>query len=311
MIREEAVTTDFGGVRLVGALALPEGGGAHPVALFLHGTGPLDRDENMPGQRLDVFNTLAVTLAEAGIASLRWDKRGCGASGGDYLSHGLDDLAADAAAWLAVCAARSDLGRAILIGHSEGTLIAPMVARDRRDVAAMVLICPFVTETAMFLRAQARAMAEALGRMRGVKGWLVRSVARAAGGPERAQERNIARLMASTAPVMRFGLRRVPARSLRDLLRADAAAVHAGHRVPTLALAAGADIQCDPGDAARIAAVNPAVEARTLPGISHLLRRVEGPAGFETYPDQLRRGVDPAVGEAVVAWLRSSGAMGA
>lgn len=302
-MREEDVATDSGGVRLAGTLTRPEGTGPYPVALFLHGTGPLDRNENSPGQRLDIFRDLARALAGAGYASLRWDKRGCGASGGDYLRHGLDDLVVDAAAWLEYCAAQDGLAPPVLIGHSEGTLIAPLVARTRRDVAAMVLICPFAGKTIPLLRAQAREMAEALGRMRGLKGWILRAAAWATGGPERRQEREIVRLMSSTAPVLRIGLRRVPARSLRDLMQADPMAVHAAHRIPTLALAAGADIQCDPGDAARIAGVNPAVTAQVLPGVSHLLRRVEGRGGFETYPAQIGREIAPEVAGAVISWL--------
>jgi uncharacterized protein len=167
----------------------------------------------------------------------------------------------------------------------------------------MVLVCPFVGDTATALRAQAREMAGALGRMGGLRGWLLRALARATGGPERAQARQIARLMESRAPVMRMGLKRVPARSLRDLLLADAMAVHVAHRVPTLALSAGADIQCDPSDAARIAAANPAVTAEVLPGVSHLLRRVEGRGGFETYPDQVSRPIAPEVARAILEFL--------
>lgn len=307
----DSVTTDSAGVRLSGTLLRPGGAAPRAVALFLHGTGPLDRDENMPGQRLDIFADLARALADRGYASLRWDKRGCGASGGDYMSHGLADLVTDASAWVDFCTARGDLGPVVLIGHSEGTLLAPMVAVARGDIAAMVLLCPFVGDTAMLLRAQAREMAQALDRMRGPRGWLLRALAWATGGPERAQAREIARLTASSDPVIRIGFRRVPARSLRDLLSADAMGVHRAHRVPTLALSAGADIQCDPGDAARIAAENPAVTAELLPGVSHLLRRVEGRGGFETYPDQVKRPIDPEVARAILAFLdaRFAGAL--
>ncbi len=306
-MRIETLSVLNGSVRLAGTLTLPEGAGPHPVALFLHGSGPLDRDENMRGQRLDIFNRLAEALAVAGIASLRWDKRGCGASGGDYLSHGVTDLVGDGAAWLGLVRSRPELGGVALIGHSEGTLIAPLLAQARPEgeVAAMVLICPFVGDVTEMLRAQAREMAAGLERMRGLQGRLMRLMSRLLGGPERAQARLIARLLASDAPVLRAGLRRIPARSLRDLLRADTAAIHAGHAVPTLALAAEHDIQCEPADAARIAALNPAVKARVLPGISHLLRRVEelGGGGFETYGAQVGQPMDPAVAEAVVGWL--------
>ncbi len=78
----------------------------------------------------------------------------------------------------------------------------------------------------------------------------------------------------------------------------------------TLALPDGADIQCDPEDAARIAGLNPSVDAMILPGIIHLLWRVDGPSGFDTYPAQIAQPVDPAVTDAMVRWLQRPGIAG-
>ena len=63
---------------------------------MVHGSGPLDRNENVKkGSHLNLFNTLAHHLAGIGIASLRYDKRGCGESTGDYYAAGHSDLLAD------------------------------------------------------------------------------------------------------------------------------------------------------------------------------------------------------------------------
>ena len=72
--------------RLTGTLALPTTAGPHPGALLLSGSGPLDRDSNTARMRLDVSKAVAAGLLSHGIASLRYDKRGVGQSGGDYLS---------------------------------------------------------------------------------------------------------------------------------------------------------------------------------------------------------------------------------
>ena len=90
-----------GSVTLAGTLAEPDGRGPHPLVVMIHGSGPLDRDENMPGQALNIFNALAAALAEAGYGAFRYDKRGCGASTGDYLTHGFADLIGDAVAVVA------------------------------------------------------------------------------------------------------------------------------------------------------------------------------------------------------------------
>lgn len=102
-MHETDVAIQSGGARLAGTFCVPAGRVFFPAVLMIHGSGPLDRDENMYGQRLDIFNqrldifnTVARGLAEAGIASLRYDKRGCGASAGDFFQTGHADLVADA-----------------------------------------------------------------------------------------------------------------------------------------------------------------------------------------------------------------------
>ena len=95
-----------GDVRLEGTLSLSDDPGPHPAALVLSGSGPLDRDSNMAGQRLDVAKALATGLAARGVASLRFDKRGVGKSGGEYLTASLSDETADASCALDALRAR-------------------------------------------------------------------------------------------------------------------------------------------------------------------------------------------------------------
>lgn len=59
-----------------------------PAALLISGSGPLDRNSNMPGQALSIASAVASHLAHHGIASLRYDKRGVAASAGEYLRTG-------------------------------------------------------------------------------------------------------------------------------------------------------------------------------------------------------------------------------
>ncbi len=96
MATERLVVTTDDDVELVGELTSPESAGSHPAALILSGSGPLDRDSNMPEQKLDIANALASALAARGVASLRYDKRGVGESGGDYLVTGFDQETSDA-----------------------------------------------------------------------------------------------------------------------------------------------------------------------------------------------------------------------
>ena len=118
------------GTRLTGTLLVPSAPVLPAGILLLSGSGPLDRDSNLPQQRLDVAAALGASLASHGIASLRFDKRGVGESGGQYLTTGFHRETADAAA--ALSALRNspsiDPTRVAIIGHSVGATIAIRLA---------------------------------------------------------------------------------------------------------------------------------------------------------------------------------------
>jgi uncharacterized protein len=298
------LTFQNGPVTLAGTLTRPDRPGPHPLVVMIHGSGPLDRDGNMPGQRLDIFNALAVSLAEGGYAAFRYDKRGCGASTGDYLTHGFADLIADAGAVVAGLRAMPGFGPVYLLGHSEGTILAPQVAAQEGGIAGLILICPFITDGRAMLMAQAGHMARMFAEMRGPKGWVIRSVVWARGGVLRQQARTIDRLLGSTDAAMMAGRKDADVRSLRDFLLSDNRAVHSANRLPTLLIAAEKDIQCDPADAGAIAALNPGAAVVTLPDMTHVLRRKTGAHYFADYPQLIAGPVDPQVGSEIVSWLR-------
>jgi len=79
---------------LAGTLTVPslEGGRKPPAVLMIAGSGPVDRNENAPGFKSDIFKQIAHRLAQEGIASLRYDKRGVGRSEGDFRKACMTDL---------------------------------------------------------------------------------------------------------------------------------------------------------------------------------------------------------------------------
>jgi alpha-beta hydrolase superfamily lysophospholipase len=116
-----------------------------PAAVFITGSGPQDRDSDsygLGGLKLSIFKVMAIELGQAGIASLRCDDRGTGGSTGNLVQATLQAFVADAAA--AVAALRRepaiDPARIALIGHSEGGVVAPLVALADRKVRALVLM---------------------------------------------------------------------------------------------------------------------------------------------------------------------------
>ncbi len=139
------VPTDRG-YTLAGTLTLPKGASrAHPVPAIvtITGSGPQDRDEmstQLPSYR--PFRQLADSLGRRGIAVLRMDDRGVGASGGKFKGTTDEGFRDDVRSGLALLRTRSEIDttRLGLVGHSEGALIAPMVALQEPAIRAVVLL---------------------------------------------------------------------------------------------------------------------------------------------------------------------------
>lgn len=271
---------------------------------MLHGSGPLDRDANMPGQNINIFNTLATALDQAGISSYRYDKRGSGESGGDYDTAGFSDLIKDACAAVEMLASRPEIDGIVLLGHSEGTMIAPVVAHLRPAVVGMVLLCPSIQPVEETLMRQAAYLAEAVEKMPGVRGVVARLFARMRGGIPKRQRRLIDRIKGSDSDTFQFIGQRVPAKALRELLAHDLKSWIAKVRVPVLAISGAKDIQCLPGDADQIKrmAQGP-VESHCLSDLTHLLRADHAPASFDRYKDLMEEDLDPRVIQLCVGWI--------
>lgn len=156
---EEHINLDTPTGRIAGTLQLPAALEGKPrVALIIAGSGPTDRDGNnplIPG-RNDSLRMLAVALAEEGIASLRYDKRGVAASlaaGPPESELRFETGVDDAAAWLGKLKADARFGPVAVIGHSEGSLIG-MLAAQQAGAAAFVSIAGAADGAPAILRKQ-------------------------------------------------------------------------------------------------------------------------------------------------------------
>ena len=127
-------------INLSGTLTLPKEKGKSPAVILIAGSGPNDRDETIFGHK--PFWVLADYLSRHGIAVLRYDKRGVGKSGGEYFTATTQDFADDAKAALNYLKTRKDIDtlKIGLIGHSEGGIIAPMIASQKKDIRFVVLM---------------------------------------------------------------------------------------------------------------------------------------------------------------------------
>ncbi len=129
----EEVEFQSGDITLAGTLTLPEGEGPFPAVVLITGSGASTRDEEVFGFK--VFGVLADHLTRQGIAVLRYDDRGVGGSGGGSMDETSETFAGDVAAAAAYLKGRPEIAadKIGLLGHSEGGIIAPIVATGGVD----------------------------------------------------------------------------------------------------------------------------------------------------------------------------------
>jgi pimeloyl-ACP methyl ester carboxylesterase len=152
-----------GGVRLAGTLTIPAGQGPFPAVILITGSGAQDRDETILGHK--PFLVLADYLSRRGVAVLRVDDRGVGGSTGHTKSSTSDDFAGDVLAGVEFLKGRSEINarKLGLIGHSEGGIIAPIVATRSKDVAFVVLMAGTGLPGAQILEVQLQLILKASG----------------------------------------------------------------------------------------------------------------------------------------------------
>lgn len=272
-------------IALAGTLSLPAGDGPFPAVVFVTGSGPQDRDETVAGHK--PFLVISDALVRRGIATLRLDDRGVGKSGGTAERATTLDFVEDVRSELGWLAARPEIDRRAIgvLGHSEGALIAPIIAsKDERVRFIVMLAGPAMTgeqilyaQQALIARArgvseaqirQDRAAAEQLyQRLRAAKTDAAVEAAVdtfIAADPQHRAEREVGR-----------ALLRSP--WLRTFLILDPVPYLEKVRVPVLALSGERDLQVPKDNLPIIERAlqrgrNRDVMVRLIPGVNHLFQ---------------------------------------
>lgn len=127
-------------VKLAGTLTVPRSAKPAPAVILITGSGAQDRNETVFGHR--PFLVLADYLTRRGIAVLRVDDRGIGGSSAGAPTATTENFAGDVLAGVEFLKTRKEINpkQIGLIGHSEGGMIAPIVAARSKDVAFIVLM---------------------------------------------------------------------------------------------------------------------------------------------------------------------------
>ncbi len=294
------LTFTAGSTTLAGTLCVADLVQPGPMVLLVSGSGPIDRDSNMKKLAIGVMGRLADQLTEAGIASFRYDKRGVGASGGDFFAAGFRDNVSDATAAIDMLRARPgvDPSRVFVVGHSEGALIATELAASDPELGGVVLLAGTATVGEEVLRWQAQQVAATLPKP--VK-WLLRVLHKDIAS---IQTKRLAQIKATTGDAVRIQLVKINAKWFREFLAHDPSASLEAVRVPVLAVTGSKDLQVDPDDVEQICALVPSECAgHVVDGITHLLRDEPGPPSVKTYKKQAKRPLDPQVLDLVIHWI--------
>jgi dipeptidyl aminopeptidase/acylaminoacyl peptidase len=295
----EEATFESEGITLAGTLTTPKGEGPWPAVVLITGSGAQDRDENSPGPgglKLGIFRTVADSLTRRGIAVLRCDDRGVGGSGGSLAEAGLSGLVADVEAAVGYLRTSPgiDASRVGLIGHSEGGIIAPIVASGDREIAAIVLMAGTAAPIDSVILEQAIELTLAAGGD--------------SADVERARESTLGLMDA-----IREGrepedtdLSPGTRRWLREHIEHDPIATIKQVSAPVLIVNGGHDIQVFPEHARRLGAAleqagHPDYEVRVFPDLNHLFAVSRG-GGLAEYVDPDAE-VDPEFLSYMADWL--------
>lgn len=259
-VLQRPIELDTGHGVLYGSLLLPQQDTPPPVVLIIAGSGPTDRDGNNPaGGRIDNLKRLALLLAGEHIASVRFDKRGVAASQPatpDERNLSVEAYVADTVAWAHKLKADPRFGPLILLGHSEGALIATLAA-EQAGASAVISLSGSGRPVAEVIREQ---LAQRL------------APAQLAQGTALLDSLQAGQTSLNVPVPLRQVFRPTVQPYLISLLRQDPAAAFAQLKVPALIIQGRNDVQVDVADAELLKAAKPDAQLVLIDGMNHTLR---------------------------------------
>lgn len=262
--------------KLVGTLMMPTGSGPFPVALIIGGSGPVDRDGNSrAGFHSDLYKLIAEGLVKRGIATLRYDKRGVGASTTTQSEDAIrfDDYIDDALTFAKRLESDKRFSRVAIIGHSEGSLIGLVASRRDPHVSAYVSLEGPGRSVAAIIEEQVRAQ--------GAPPYIIDEV----------EDYDKSLLAGTIVPSPDPQLAAIFRPSVQPYLiseyRHDPAVEIAKLKIPALIIQGTTDLQVDVQDAKLLAQANPRARLTIIDGMNHILRDApsDRQANYATYSE--------------------------
>ena len=310
-------------VVLAGTMTSPKGTGPFATVILITGSGPQDRDETIFEHK--PFLVLADYLTKKGFAVIRFDDRGIGKSKGSFAGSTTADFADDVQAivgW-AKKQAKVDPKKIVLAGHSEGGLIAPLVASRSKDIAGIILLAGPGVPGSQIVMNQTRKIAAAAGLPEGVlqmQDNMLRTMLAEldSGRPitdDFKKTLNAAFDGLSEEERAKLGMDDVADKTvaafestwMKYFLLLDPRPALRKTTCPILSVIGENDLQVDPDlnlpeiEAAVKAGKNPDFVQKKLPGLNHLFQKSE--TGSPSEYIKIEETIDPSLLEVVADWL--------
>ena len=291
---ESAYTFRSGGLELGGTLTTPRGvTKSVPVVVIIAGAGPTDRNGNsLMGIRPNSYAQLAWRLAERGIASLRYDKRGLPGTKGtfDITTMTMADFAADARVAAESLSRDRRFSRVVFVGHSEGASLALMAARDGAPVTDVVHVSGLGRGTGEVLREQLSRQFDSATLVR----------------YDTAMKRYLADEPAAVPSGLEMLFVPVNRTYMRSMMTFDPSAAIRAVRQPVLIVQGATDLQASLADAERLHAARPDAKLVVIPEVNHVLKHDTNTTiaaqMATTYKDPTLP-IAPAVVAAIADWI--------
>lgn len=277
---------------IYGTLELPDGNKPAPVVLIIAGSGPTDRNCNQAGVQTNAFKMLADSLKKAGIASVRYDKRGVGESAPAMKNEAemkFDDLVNDAAGFVKMLKSDKRFTSVIVAGHSEGSLVG-MMATKKAHAGGYISIAGISEKASGTIVRQLAGQSEELSLN---AAWMLDSLDK--GYTVSSYHPDLASLFRpSVQPYLKSWLKYNPKEEIAKL------------DCPVLILQGTTDLQVPADHAEALKSVYSRATLKTIKGMNHVLK--QAPADREknmaTYNDP-KLPLSPELAPAITGFVRS------
>lgn len=256
------VTVKSNGIELYGSLTysknIPK---KENVVLIIAGSGPTDRDGNNLAMINNSLKYLAEELAQQGISSLRYDKRGIGASADSSIKEEnivFDDFVADAKTWINYLK-QKNFKKIIVLGHSEGALIGAKASLNNKDVDKFISLAGMGYKPAELLKTQLEKQGEFIKK---IAFPIIDSL-------------EMGEKVDSVPILLQSAFRPSAQNFIISLFKNDPVEIYRDLNMPILIVQGTTDLQISINDALRLAKSNDLADLQIIDSMNHVLKKVE------------------------------------